>query len=305
MVSKADLRRVAALAAEAKAGWHADNLRAPADAAEWEARRQAVRLKLDRALSRAVPRYRAVRRLQSVASRRFSDWLKRLRPKNQGTVIAPDVPADASIFRAPFPLYDSRVVLGPEFHIEVTDRSFTLPDSGQLIIDAEYDNDEHTSFSDGLWGLLYLNGAEVMASCGVPYRMPREGPIRIDAEIRNFYNHATLSLKDNWGFSEGELTCSYHLFGSVIRPARESIQRQLLVTQQIDSGGDNKSAVMADIEQTTHRLSVQTEATFPAGESVWIMAGASVYVFSRLDDMQSRVRALQWWQVDQIAVSTI
>jgi len=303
--SKADLRRLASSVAKAKAEWQAANLRSSGEATEWEARRQAVRRKLERSLARELPRFREVRRSQSASAKKFSNWLARLRLRFPVGVLAPDEPGEPAIYRAPFPLHDVRVVLGPEDHIDVTDRSFTLPETGQLIIDSEFDNDEHTSFSDGLWGLLYLNGAEVMVSCGVPHRVPRDGRIRIDAELRNFYNHGTLSLKDNWGFSNGVLVCSSFLFGSVIRPSRESLHRQSIVMLKLESDGDNKSDVMPDIEQTVHRLSLETEETFAAGENVWVMVGVSVDVFSKLDDMHSHVRALQWWQLDQIAVSTI
>jgi hypothetical protein len=33
--------------------------------------------------------------------------------------------------------------------------------------------------------------------------------------------------------------------------------------------------------------------------------GSLVEVYSRLDDMHSHVRALLWWQVNQIAVSVV
>ena len=115
-----------------------------------------------------------------------------------------------------------------------------------------------------------------------------------------------MSLTDNWGFSSGTLSCDYWLFGSVTRPSSESVQYLRLFDKEVASDGDNVSALMPDIDQSAPLyLDVTTDDTFNQGEPVWVMVGSLVEVYSRLDDMHSHVRALLWWQVNQIGVSVV
>ncbi|HYT68951.1 MAG TPA: hypothetical protein VEL51_21180 [Vicinamibacterales bacterium] len=309
LLRKADLKRAKSIVADLKRDFRQASLAARGDAAKWEAQRKAVRGKQRRLVARAVPRYREVRALQ----RRHGGQLEKLAAAWRdihtppiGDILEPPLDPNTTIFKPPFSLVDVYVWKGGDQHSDVTNRSFVLPDSGQLILDADFDDNEHTSFSDGLWGLLYVNIADVVTSCGVPYTVPDAGRLRITAEFRNFYNQALMSLRDNWGFSSGTLSCHYWLFGSVMRPSRESVQYVRLFDNKLTSDGDDVSALMPDIDQSAPLyLDTTTDDSFNQGEPVWLMVGSLVEVYSRLDDMHSHVRALLWWQVNQIAVSVV
>lgn len=306
LLSRSAFKRAAAIIAEAKREWFPASFTACGHADRWDARRDAARAGLRRKLARAVPRYRDIRGRQRGHQRELEKLLARWRapiPPLVG-VLAPDDPPDATVFRPPFPLVDSHAWRDQDEHIQITDRSFVLPETGQLIVDADFDNDEDTAFSDGLLGLLYPNSAGVVASCGVAYTVPRTGPLRVTAELKNFYNHTTMSLRDNWGFSSGTLYCDYYLFAAVLRPSRESLGYQLLFEKALTSDGDDTSGVMPDIDQEAPlALDVTTDDSFAAGEPVWVMVGSAVGVYSMLDDMHSHVRTLLWWQVNRITVS--
>ena len=136
--------------------------------------------------------------------------------------------------------------------------------------------------------------------------MPRAGRLRVMAELKNFYNYTTLSLRDNWGFSSGELMCSYALFGLALLPSRESGQHVLLFQKEVTSDGDDVTAVMPDVDQSAPLfVDVTTDDTFSQGQPVWIMVGVETGVYSFLDDMHSHIRTLLWWQVNRIGVSVV
>jgi hypothetical protein len=307
LLSKSDLKRASALADQLRREFQQTRVDVRGSAERWEPSRKQVQTRLRRLLARAVPRHREVRTLQRNHLREMQNIAGRWHAGIPVAGIAlPDHPPDATIFTPPFSLADVHVDHGGDQQLAVTHRSFVVPEIGHLILDADFDDDEHTSFSDGLWGLLYVNVADLVASCGVSYTMPRAGRVRVTADLKNFYNHATLSLKDNWGFSAGTLRCSYFLFGSVLRPSSEAAQYELLFEKKLTSDGDNTSGVMPDIDQTEPLfLDVTTDETFNQGELVWVMVGSIVSVFSRLDDMHSHVRGLLWWQVERIGVTVV
>jgi hypothetical protein len=306
LLSRPAFKRAVAIIAEAKREWLPVSFTARGHASRWDAQRDAARAGLRRKLARAVPRYRDVLGLQRGHQRERQKMLAGLlgHIPPVGGVLVPDDPPDATVFGPPFPLVDSHSWRDQDEHIAITDRSFVLPETGQLIVDTDFDNDEDTAFSDGLLGLLYPNSAGVVASCGVAYTVPRAGPLRVTAELKNFYNHTTMSLRDNWGFSSGTLSCGYYLFAAVLRPSRESLAPQLLFEKTLTSDGDDTSGVMPDIDQEASlALDVTTDDSFSAGEPVWVMVGSGVGVFSMLDDMHSHVRTLLWWRVNRITVS--
>lgn len=309
LLPKADLTRARRIVADVQRQFRPASFAANGDAAAWEAARHAVRRKQHRLLGRAVPRYREVRALQRSHSRQLGKLADAWRHDHVPPItdgLATPLDPNATIFTPPFSLADVYVWKGLDQRINVTNRSFVLPETGQLVVDADFDDDEHTSFSAGLWGLLYVNLADVFTACGVPYTVPDTGRLRITAEFRNFYNYALLSLTDNWGFSAGTLSCEYWLYGAVLRPSRESVQYLLLFKNTLTSDGGNVSGLMPDIDQSAPLyIDVTTDEMFNAGEPVWVMVGSVVEVYTRLDDMHGHVRALLWWQVNQIGVSVV
>src|SRR5690606_39515506 len=56
----------------------------------------------------------------------------------------------------------------------VRNDSFARPEIGHLVNNFDYDQDENTSFSDGLWGLLTHGFVASWAACGVAFTTPKE-----------------------------------------------------------------------------------------------------------------------------------
>jgi len=308
LLSTRDLKRSRAIIEELKTDFHQQSAELRRDATKWETERAEFRSRLGRALGRAVPSYRELRGVQRKHRRELEKVLAKWHddiPPLEG--IALDVfPPDATIFTPPYPLVDTFTVEIADDEVDVSNRSFVLPDTGQFMLDADIDDDQHTLPITGALGAIFANVVQVFVSCGVGYTMPRAGRVRVTAEMRNFYNYTLLSLKDNWGFSSGTLSASCSLFASVLLPSVESVQSLLLFSTKLTSDGDNVSGVMPDIDQTAPVfIDVITDATFNQAQPVWVMAGCVVGVSSKLDDMHSHVRTKLWWQVDRIGVSVV
>ena len=65
-----------------------------------------------------------------------------------------------------------------------------------LINSLVYDQDESTSIGRGLLGILPIENAASLVSCGVAFTTPSEGRLKIGAEAQNFYNKVTFSVTD-------------------------------------------------------------------------------------------------------------
>lgn len=307
LLSARDLKRAGDIVEGLKKEFR-ENLKVRGDANKWEAQRKEFRSRLNRRLVRALPRFRDVRTLQRAyrreAQKLVVKWHDDLPPLDG--IKVDDFPPDATIFAPPFPLVDTEVIEIADDSVGVSNRSFVLPESGQLMLDADIDDNQDTPLITGALGLGFPNVVLVFVSCGVSYTTPRAGRVRVTAELRNFYNYTLLSLTDNWGFSSGTLRCSYTLFASVALPSQESAPSVLLFSKKLTSDGDNISAVMPDIDQTAPLfIDVITDHTFNQGLPLWVMVGSTVGMTSDLDDMHSHVRSQLWWQVNRIGVSVV
>jgi hypothetical protein len=220
LISRRDLKRAGAIVTDVKSEFHRTSLKLRGDADKWEAERKAFRSRLNRLLARAVPKFRDLRAVQRAHRREVQKILSKWRddiPPLDGIAID-EFPPDATVFTPPYPLVDTFTVeIGDD--TGVSNRSFVLPDSGQLMLDADIDDDRDTPVFTGAFDLDFTNVVQVFALCGVGYTTPRAGRVRVTAEMKDFYDYTLLSLKDNWGFSSGTLGCSYLLFASVLLPS--------------------------------------------------------------------------------------
>ena len=169
-----------------------------------------TRKSLERALSRAIPRYKRYRTGRDAYLKKLSTLFSRavVVPRHdrlvtdiRDVVFTDDVNYQG--FEPPYELYDvSTIDLGYPGDMITHNGSFVEPQNGILF------NDIRFRHSEDSWGPSYNPRAEAWTSvaAGVNYRVPATGYLKGGILLRNFYNHFSYAVTDNFGFSHADLT---------------------------------------------------------------------------------------------------
>lgn len=308
LFSKQDLRLISKIASEVVGDWRQASVRVGGDSARIATLKTAARRKFDRLVSREFPNFakaKVMRRAQlrehgklsatAVASFHHAhnhiDW------GDLATTFT-----DCAEFVPPFTSFDVQTIAGPGDFV-VRDDSFANPEIGHLVNNFDYDQDENTSFSDGLWGLLTHGFASNSAACGVAFTTPKEGRLKISAVLRNFYNKVTFSVTDKFGFSDADLDIFLQLFIVVVRGTKVIFLPTLLRSMGLISHGSDLSFSKSDIDNTVpFTITATTDQRFNANESVLVLAGSRVLIHTVIDDMHCKVDAVLWWQLQKLCI---
>jgi len=305
LFSKADLKLVAEISGGAEADWRKANLQAGGDVAQWTARKTSARAGLDRLLTKALPQYKqwqALRRKHLSESRKLTDSNLQGLPAGRWDVVGLPPAGPVRSFVAPFNTYDVYTI--DESEAIAVDRSTVNPSKGQIINDLEFDIDEDTAIILGVYGMDGRTTSSGLASCGVNFTMPQAGRLQVTAELQNHYNHVTLSLTDNWGFSAGKLNVTLKLFIAFVLPLAATQYSKVLFTETLTSSGDNESSTMPDTE-ALYKWDRTSEESFAQGEVVQVLVGSEVHAATWLDDMRARANAVLVWQLKKLTIAVI
>ncbi|MEP7208817.1 MAG: hypothetical protein ABI920_17930 [Casimicrobiaceae bacterium] len=310
LLPKKDLRLMAKIAGEVLGEWREDILHRDGDSARIAKTKAAARRKLDRAVGRALPnvaKARAMRRMQLREHAKLSAGAPAAFHGAAHHVDLGDLVAtltDCAEFVPPFTSFDVGSSAGPGEYI-VRDDSFVKPGIGHLVNNFDYDQNENTSFSDGLWGLLTRAFGSNWAACGVPFTTNREGRLEIHAVMRNFYNKVMFSVTDKFGFSDAEVDIFLQLFIMVVRGSKVIFMPTTLRHTGLVSHGSDLSYHESDIDNSMPlTISATTDQRLNANESVLVLAGSRVLVQTVIDDMHCKVDAVLWWQLQKLCIKT-
>lgn len=307
LFSKADLRRAADISRQVNGEWRKASLAAGGDADRVDALKLAARKKLERLLAREFPNYRQWKAMQRAhlreqdklatstlasghAAGTHIDW---------GNLVT--LESATAQFVAPFTTFDVQLIDWGDF--VVSDESFAKPHIGHMVNNFAYDQDQSVSFGAGLLGILPIESAISMVSCGVAFTTPSAGRLRIGAALQNVYNKVVVSVTDKFGFSSAEVWISLNLFVAVVRGTKvEHISQQLIGTHLV-SDGDDVKRVLTDLDTTMpHGITVETSTRLDANESVLVLAGSEVVIGTILDDMHCKMNAVLWWKLNSLAI---
>jgi hypothetical protein len=226
-------------------------------------------------------------------------------PVGWGAVSADPPPADVRNHLPPFRLFD--VTQANEGGFIKNDESSVDIVSGELFNDLDFELNEDTAVILGVFGLLGRGIGSGLCSCGVTYRLPRAGRLYIAPEIENTYSEVTLSLQDRFGFSTGKIEVRINLVitvvGSGLNPVVVTIPKILFITQII-SDGDNINSVMPELDGT-YNWNRTTAESFAENQTVSVLAGTEVHVYTELDDMRSRVGAILGWKLKRLRIGVV
>lgn len=312
LFSKADLKRAAAVAQQVKREWREASLKANGDGKALAALKDAARRKFRRLVAEALPQYRQWQVLHRIFQQEHRKLVGlsstglhgNLLDVGWGDLTVTPPPPGAVEWVPPFPLFDMQL-LDPGDHV-TSDASFTGPGAGNLVNNIVFNHDEDTPAIIGVFGLIRPESATSIVSCGHAFRLPQAGRLQVNANIRNYYNKAVLSLQDRFGFSYGKLRLRANLFIDIVRGSEVLHLPTSMIDTRLDSGGDDASQTVTDIDNSMlYQIVGTTDDILPLGEQVQILVGAEISIDSELDDMESHVAAVYYWQVRRIFAGVV
>jgi hypothetical protein len=266
-----------------------------------------TRKSINRALLNSVPEYKQYRALEKAYSRKCvvlrateARSIKHKLGINLGDkVITGNV--DYQEFTPTYPLYELDT-WDPQNSITYNE-SFVEQTGGSLVHDIKFNHREDN------WTLAGIpTPAANHCSLGINYQVPRTGFLRCSAIVQNVYNKITYSVSDLFGFSHGDLSFSLSLFIDIIRrPGEEPARfRREMLHGGLVSHGDSMSFWTSEIQNSTpYTISFTSPDAFQLGESIQILAGSTLWIASVLDDMESDVIAVVWWQLKKMLVGIV
>lgn len=309
LLTRREMRTLVRASEDARAALRAATLAAKGDAVRIAELRAAARRKLVRVFAREAPaftQWRAMRRAQARGHRKLVDASLATLPDHLGQLQWGELGADPGIingaeFTHPFSTFDVQSLAWSDQVIR--DESFAKPAIGHLVNNFDYDNDEDTSVVAGLFGILMPAYGTSRVSCGAGFTTPVAGHVRFNAQFRNFYYRAMLSIEDSFGFSSAITSVSVDFVFTVVRGTEVITVPAPLHHVRLDSDGDDDSIVDTGVDDDVPLIATAvTQERFSANESLLVMAGAEISFYSMLDDMHCRGNALAWWQLQRLQV---
>jgi hypothetical protein len=307
LVPVREARAATAALAAIREKWHLANANArDVDPAKWEARRKAAVVEARRACAALLSNYAAIRKLQAIyrRQRRQLDrlWFQRVVGTDGANAWGgPRAPAvgdpDEVITR--FNAENVWQDCWPENSI-VTENSLARASIGTVINNFHFDQDNSTVTFLG-FDLPGFRRNTSFAAVGADFKMPRDGTLRISAQLANYYNRITMSLSDLTGISSGRVRVTPSLFISVARLDQVETMDKLLLNETLDDEDSSWFSVLPDMERS-YTWERQTSTAYQKDETVTIFVGCKVHIHSTLDDMNAKVNALLWWQLKKLSV---
>ena len=307
LFSKADLRLAAKITNQVTSEWRQASVKLGGDSARLDALKLSARKKLQRLLGQRIGKYResqAMRRAHLREHRKLTTTTLASIPAAASHLAWGDITTTLTAgqeFTPPFTVFDVQTI--ENGHFIVYNESFALPEIGHLVNNIVFDQNESTSFSDGLWGLLRIAVAENRASCGVAFTTPSAGRLRVNGVMQNFYNKVMFSVHDKFGFSSADVDIFLRLFVAVVRGTRVIFLPTVVSSTGLISHGSDLSYSVSDLDDSVpYTVTGVTSERFNANESVLVLAGSEVHIQAVLDDMHCKVNAVLWWQLKKLTI---
>ncbi|MEO6130905.1 MAG: hypothetical protein ABIQ02_03580 [Saprospiraceae bacterium] len=141
---------------------------------------------------------------------------------------------------------------------------------------------------------------------GKLYIMPRTGILRVTIVAQNTRSFLSASLKDTFGFSDGDIRLSAGIYLHVIAVHDLGTNEIEMSSMSISSGGDDVSKTQENL-QTANPFTVTLTSTsaYAQGEPVAIMVGSVLNAFDHADDMVASNFFHVAWQIKEIIVQVI
>lgn len=260
--------------------------------------RRRARASIDRALRAGIPRFVTFEALRRGHARDYRGLVVNQLLTNQvgalSVQLGEGVLPDDVIFQPftpPFELFDVTPEPSPG------DNSFAEPNSGKVVTDILFKSESsNIGFNPNVV-------SDNRSAVGINFRVPKTGFLNCTAILQNLFNKFVLDLRDNFGFSSGNLDIVHSIFVTIVRSGEVTRFEHTMFADGLQSFGDEFTLSGSPIPSATpFTISFATRDAFLKGEQIQILGGARTYIQSRLDDMESFVTALTVWQLNTLAI---
>lgn len=309
LLSKADLRTAAEIAARASFELQRENLRRGNKAENWDEARRAARKRIEREFSRTLPGYRSWQKLAREYRRERAKLVRAIEarlPEFELRVdlsVGPPDSADTQVFGPPFTVYDVRE---RDSSAIVDNRSFAVPGIGHLVNNLAYEQRDDGPIGTDFFGLNWLAYSTSRSTCGVNFTTQRAGRIRVRAELRCVHSRMSCALRDRFGFSEAELSIKVALIVVVVQPNRTVELRKTILEDGLTSFGADISHVLPELDtEGVYVIEATTKESYPVNAGVQILAGCEIDVLSEVDDMRAYADVLLWWRLEKLTIGVV
>jgi len=180
------------------------------------------------------------------------------------------------------------------------DRSFADAQSGFILNDFDFRHSGGGTFNPVIV-------CDSLVGIGFTFTLPATGVLRVTAVMHNTLSLFQASIRDNFGWSDGNVRMSAGVYMNVLHPNNVLItERTSLAFLNLSSDGDDVSATESDIQTATpYTFTLISTGAFAQGETVDIIVGSKVHIRSSLDDMTCELTARVGWQVKQVSLEVI
>ena len=287
---------------EAKAASSQAFLRASGDGAAITNARRRARRAIDRALRErgtGYHEYEALRQSYAdeyralIAARREASKIGDFDLQIGDILLRPDLAPQ--LFRPPFALFDTEP-------LNSVVKSFAVPRSGLVGINGRV---HFLGFDDSIVGFSFNPGIKgtFHALVGGTFTVPRTGFLVGSAVMQNLANDFTMSLTDEFGFSDGNVGIDHSIAVRILRSGEITAFDQLVYSNGIRSFGEDFGISESPIQRSTpFTLNFESQDAFLKGERIQILAGASLIMEAQINDMKAVMAAFTVWQVKSLAI---
>lgn len=287
---------------DAKAACSKAFLKADGDGAAITNARRCARHAIDRALrerTKGYLEYEALRQSYTEESRALIATRRDASQVGGADLLFGDVSLRPDLapqlFRPPFALFDTEP-------LNSVVKSFAVPRTGlvgingRIQFDGLDDDIVGFSFNPGLGGTFH-------ALVGGTFTVPQTGFLVGAAVMQNLANDFTMSVTDEFGFSDGNVGIDHSIAVRIVRSGEISVFDRLVYSNGIRSFGDDFGISESPIQTSTpFTLNFESQDAFLKGERIQILAGISLTMEAQINDMRAVLAAFTVWQVKSLSI---
>jgi hypothetical protein len=178
--------------------------------------------------------------------------------------------------------------------------------TGHLIQQLTYMHDDDGPYITQIFGISWADFMDANVGCGGVYTMPAVGRLSVQAELLNYYNKFHYSVEDLFGFSEAEFDIELRVYCHIRFQNQNRWFYKTLKSDGLVSHGSDLAYQMQQLDNgVPYSLEITTDESFPANANIEVFAGASLHIYSDMDDMRSHVDGTAWWRLNHLTVDVV
>jgi hypothetical protein len=206
---------------------------------------------------------------------------------------------DYDEFEPPYPLMEEEINVDGDFD---QDGSFSWADWGTLSHYVRF------KVNHGIWDSSWdaYKYASTHVGLGINYRMPKHGALDITIVLKNFDNHVTYAVTDNFGFSDANFDLENMIFIPVSSGGvRKYLHAVSMIHERRNTSGNNISDSIRPLATNSPFIINFRTDHIHEGEDIQVMVASWLRIYSRVNQMKTDISVSLLWKVDKIYLRVV